>query len=59
MRYEPTFQKYLDFGRRLSAFYMDGRYPPGPIEDYFFDDIKYLVSITDEIIVKILSLVNQ
>ena len=28
--YNPGFSRYLDLGRRLTAYYVEYRYPPGP-----------------------------
>jgi HEPN domain-containing protein len=32
--FDDEFQKYLDFGRKLTAFYYEEQYPPGPITPY-------------------------
>lgn len=33
MEFDKGFEKYLDFGRRLTAYYYEERYPPGPIPE--------------------------
>ena len=30
MDFDSSFEEYLDFGRKLTAFYYQERYPPGP-----------------------------
>lgn len=33
-KYRPIFRKYLDFARRVTAYYIEDRYPPGPPVEY-------------------------
>ncbi|KKM80785.1 hypothetical protein LCGC14_1336350 [marine sediment metagenome] len=53
IRFENFFQKYLDFGRKLTAFYLEGRYPPGPVSSYSKEEIKEILNKAEEIIEKI------
>ena len=34
VNFDDKFQEYLDFGRKLTAFYYEERYPPGPISSF-------------------------
>jgi len=34
MNFNADFQEYLDLGRKLTAFYYEERYPPGPVTSY-------------------------
>ncbi|MHB1274875.1 MAG: HEPN domain-containing protein [Candidatus Humimicrobiaceae bacterium] len=31
IQFDKTFEDYLDFGRRLTAYYYESRYPPEPV----------------------------
>lgn len=53
MSFDDEFQKYLDFGRKLTAFYYEERYPPGPITPYSKEEIEKMIEIVEEIITKI------
>lgn len=50
MFFNDEFQKYLDLGRKLTAFYYEERYPPGPITYYSKEEIEEILEIADEII---------
>jgi HEPN domain-containing protein len=50
MFFNGEFQKYLDLGRKLTAFYYEERYPPGPITYYSKEEIEEILEIADEII---------
>ena len=43
MSFDEKFQKYLDLGRKLTAFYYEERYPPGPITSYSKEEIKEIL----------------
>ena len=51
--FNKEFQKYLDFSRKLTAFYIEERYPPGPISSFSKDEIKEILEIAEEIINKL------
>lgn len=53
IKFDTIFQKYLDFGRKLTAFYFEERYPPGPKSSYSEDEVKDLLKKAEEIIIKI------
>ncbi|MFH1259470.1 MAG: HEPN domain-containing protein [Elusimicrobiota bacterium] len=51
--FDDEFQKYLDLGRELTAFYYEERYPPGPITEYSKGEIKKILDRAEEVIYKI------
>ena len=53
-RYVPSLKKYLDFSRKLTAYYMEDRYPPGPVTNYSEEEIKQSIDEAEKLIVKIL-----
>ena len=53
MNFDDEFQKYLDFGRKLTAFYYEERYPPGPIASYPKEEIGDIMEVAEEIIDKL------
>ncbi|MFW9987258.1 MAG: HEPN domain-containing protein [Candidatus Odinarchaeota archaeon] len=53
IKYDDFFKEYLDFGRRLTGFYFEERYPPGPISTYSKEEIKKIINKSNEIIEKI------
>ena len=53
MNFDDEFQKYLDFGRKLTAFYYEERYPPGPITSYSKEEIKEILEVAGEMINKL------
>jgi len=50
MNFDDEYQKYLDFGRKLTAFYYEERYPPGPITSYSKEEIKEILEVAEEMI---------
>lgn len=48
--FDIGFQKYLDFGRKLTAFYYEDRYPPGPITVHSKKEIEQIMKSAEEII---------
>lgn len=48
--FDAEFQRYLNFGRKLTAFYYEERYPPGPITSYSKKEVREILEITEEII---------
>ena len=48
--FDVVFQKYLDFGRKLTAFYYEGRYPTGPITSYSKEEVREMLETAEEII---------
>jgi len=53
MSFDDEFQKYLDPGRELTAFYYEEQYPPGPITSYSKEEIKEILEVAEEIIDKL------
>jgi len=53
IKYDIFFQEYLDFGRRLTGFYFEERYPPGPISTYSKEEINKNLNIANQILEKI------
>ena len=53
LSFNEEFQKYLDFGRILTAFYYEERYPPGPITSYSKGEIKRILKEAEKIIIKL------
>lgn len=51
--FDKEFQKYLDFGRKLTAFYYEERYPPGPITPYSKEEIEKMIETSEEFINKL------
>ncbi len=56
IKFDNFFQKYLDFSRRLTGFYFEEIYPPGPISTYSKEEIMEILNIAREIIEKINSI---
>ncbi len=48
--FDVGFQKYLDFGRKLTTFYYEERYPPGPISSYSREEVGEMLETTEEIV---------
>lgn len=53
VNFDVQFQKYLDFGRRLTAFYYEERYPPGPVVSYSQEEVGEILRMAGEIINKL------
>ena len=48
--FDVEFQRYLDFGRKLTAFYFEERYPPGPITHHSKEETGEMLETAEEII---------
>ena len=46
----PKFEHYLDFGRKLSGFYYEERYPPGPLTTCSKKELKEMLDTAGKII---------
>ncbi len=57
IEFKKEFESYLDFGRKLTAFYYGDRYPSGPALFCPRDEIDEMMKTTKEIIEKIKDLV--
>jgi HEPN domain-containing protein len=53
MSFDNKFQKYLDLGRELTAFYYEERYPPGPITSHSKEEVEEILGVAEEIIKKL------
>nr|MDO8077117.1 HEPN domain-containing protein [Candidatus Freyarchaeota archaeon] len=51
--FDASFKKYLDLGRKLTAFYYEQRYPPGPITPYPREEVEEILKEAEEIINKL------
>jgi HEPN domain-containing protein len=50
--YDKSFILFLDLARRLSAFYIEDRYPPGPPRDYSREEISTIFAQASDLITK-------
>jgi HEPN domain-containing protein len=50
MQFDKRFQKYLDFSRKLTAFYFETRYPPGPPTSYSKEEVEEMLKTAEEFI---------
>jgi HEPN domain-containing protein len=53
INYDESFKDFLDFGRILTAFYFESRYPPGPPSPYSKKEIKEILKNAERLIKKI------
>ena len=51
-KYDKSFIPFLDLARRLSAFYIEDRYPPGPTHGYSREEIKAIFAEASDLINK-------
>ncbi|TET56169.1 MAG: HEPN domain-containing protein [Promethearchaeota archaeon] len=47
IKFDDFFMKHLDFGRKLTGFYFEERYPPGPVSTYSKEEIKKVLNIAE------------
>lgn len=52
--FSPALQKYLDFGRKLTAFYYEQRYPPAPVSPYPKEETTNMLETACQIIDRLL-----
>jgi len=57
--FDIEFQRYLDFGRKLTDFYYEERYPPGPVTSYTKKEVREMLEIAEEIINRLKEGVRQ
>ncbi len=48
--FDSEFGKYLDFGRKLSGYYYEERYPPGPMSSCTKKEIEEMLGLAEKII---------
>ena len=53
IEYDAVFSDYLDMARRLTAYYLEDRYPPGPPTDYPREEIAHVLEQTEKLIARI------
>lgn len=53
MKFDKNFEVYLDFGRKLTAFYYEERYPLGPIPSYSKEEVEEILEMAEKIIEKL------
>ncbi len=53
INFDADLQKYLDLGRRLTAFYYEERYPPGNITSYSKEETEKMLEAAEELINKL------
>jgi len=51
--FDDAFARYLDVGRKLTAFYYMERYPPGPVPTYASDKTRQMLQAASELVEKI------
>ncbi len=52
--FDKSFEEYLDLGRKLTAFYYEDRYPPGPVQAYLEGEVENALEMCEKLIEKIL-----
>jgi len=57
--YDAAFTNYLDMARRLTAYYLEARCPPGPPADYPREEIADILEQTEKLIAKIREATGQ
>lgn len=50
IKYNKSFEDFLDFGKKLTFFYYEDRYPPGPIPEVSEEEAKEIVEKAKKII---------
>jgi len=53
MNFKTEFKKYLDFGRELTAYYYEERYPPGSTYPYSKKEVEKALETAEDIIKKL------
>jgi len=57
-KFDSELQKHLDFGRRLSGYYYEERYPPGPVSSCSKKEIEEMLGLADQIIKRLREGIN-
>ena len=58
IEFDKSFEEFLDFGRKLTAFYHENRYPPGSIIEISKNDAKEMLNTSLVMIKKIKNKIN-
>jgi len=53
MKYDESFMEFLDLGRKITAFYYENRYPPGPPSEVSEEEAEEIMNSAERIINKI------
>jgi len=53
--FDRAFEEYLDVGRKLTAFYYTGRYPPGPVPSYPAEETRQMLKTANELVAKVVA----
>ena len=56
--FDSELLKHLDFGRRLSGYYYEERYPPGPVSSCSKKEIEEMLGLADQIIKRLREGIN-
>jgi len=56
---EPGFGSFLEFCEKASGYYLETRYPPGPVFVYSYDDIKVDLTTAQDLIDILDGKINQ
>jgi HEPN domain-containing protein len=59
MNFDAEFQRYLDFGRKLSGFYYEERYPPGPVTSCSKEELREMLETAEEIVNRLMKGIEQ
>lgn len=51
--YDHTFTQFLELAHRMTAHYLEGRYPPGPPRDYTRGEIAEILEQAEKLIARI------
>jgi len=57
--HDAVFGDYLDMARRLTAYYLEDRYPPGPPAEYPREEIAEIMGQTEKLIARIREATRQ
>lgn len=49
-KYDNSFMEFLDLSRKLTSFYYETRYPPGPLPEVSDDETKEIIEKAEKII---------
>ena len=52
-KYNESFMEFLDLGRKITAFYYENRYPPGPPSEVSEEEAEEIINSAERIINKI------
>ncbi len=50
VNYDESFKEFLEFGKKLTSFYYEERYPPGPIPEISNEEVREMLEKAERII---------